>query len=634
MLVSDLSKKIFIFSCFVLVLSLIYLPQISNGYVYHDDYYLWTWDKKSCWDYPLSAFPLILGRPIPAIFLCLSGKQIEYVKDVALFRFLSLILIGIVSTILYNWLKLFNVKLVMRWLFCLAIITLPSFQFYAGGFAVTAPYMPFGIMLSVGAAMILWQPVFEPERFKITNNKFKIILALLMLTISFLSYQANAFYFMSLVSVPILQKKISKISELKRFIIYYYSVFASALIIHTGIFKLFLYFTLKGKETNQIPYIGGVVKDIFGKLKWFFSEPFVNALNLWNLWPSTKVTILVLLVITSGIFLEIIEESSEFSKDNKPKAIIINSGIKYGLILSLIPITSLLNLIVETNFPVYRTTGSLSTLLLILFIFSLQRSLYWIFGNVFKLYPFRQKLALITTVFVVSLGVLTASYNSRYLFAENSVKELNYIELEISRHISEYGKESLYHIHVIRPITSIFYNYRYDEIGSSTTSFWQDIPGIIRCAMKELRIDTKYINKIKITSSSPNTNTQVVDDQKIPKDPIALIIDMNNPLAARLMKEDDINQLLNLETMRLNHQRLNTDNTDNTDVFPRLFQSNYLGFNIVIYKNEFYALAMSLGSIDLMTVPPSTLKDCQQKRQCFVANSLKDLRQVINKHSE
>lgn len=621
---SQTGNNILLFFSFLVILSFVYLPQISAAYAQGDDYYTWAWDKNNCWDHPIFKGALLIARPIAAYSICFAAKQIEYVRDINLFRFLSLFICSIGITIIYNWLKLFNLKVLLRWLICVSIVTLPAFQVYIAGGGVTAPYIPFGIMMAVGAAMLIYKPVFAARTLKSIDVKFKFALSVLMLIISFLSYQPTPFYFITLVSVPIIQTKINQVSKLKRFIIFYFSAFSMAFIIYLFVHKSFLYFMLQGNYGDEIPYINGITKNIFGKITWFLTEPLVNALNLWNIWPSIIVATLVLIVISSGIVLEIREAYFEVTN---LKILIKNTMIKYGLILSLIPLTYLPNLIADWNYPMYRTIGAVSILILMLFILSLKRSLDFIFDFAFKVN--KQQASYIVLFFLVSLGILTANYNLRYLFAESNAYELNYIEVEILNYIAKYGKENLSHIHIIRPTNKsiLANNHRYDEIGFASSYSSQNVLWMIKCAMKELNIGTQEyieIDKIKLTTSSlePGVKNEYnVDserkyddlgarkayDQKMPDGAKALIINMNNLVDVRLRKTSDINLLK-----------------------PILVETSYKGFDILSHKNKLYALSQDLAPIDMTQVELVILKECQSRSTCFVNSSLSETKRSID----
>lgn len=62
---------------------------------------------------------------------------------------------------------------------------------------------------------------------------------------------------------------------------------------------------------------------------------------------------------------------------------------------------------------------------------------------------------------------------------------------------------------------------------------------------------------------------------------------------------------------------------------PRLVEKNYRGFNLVIYLGEVYALAQTLGPLDLVQIGASTLKDYHARGQCFVGATLDEVKQAI-----
>jgi hypothetical protein len=71
---------------------------------------------------------------------------------------------------------------------------------------------------------------------------------------------------------------------------------------------------------------------------------------------------------------------------------------------------------------------------------------------------------------------------------------------------------------------------------------------------------------------------------------------------------------------------------DKANIFPtpQLIEENYKGYNIGAYRRKFYALAIALGPIDLTNLPDDQLKIFQNNMKCAVADSLEEVRQIVD----
>jgi len=63
---------------------------------------------------------------------------------------------------------------------------------------------------------------------------------------------------------------------------------------------------------------------------------------------------------------------------------------------------------------------------------------------------------------------------------------------------------------------------------------------------------------------------------------------------------------------------------------PLLLEENVLGFNIVKFKDRFYALSLVLGPFDLTSATPETIVDLQRQGFCLIAGSISELKRIMN----
>jgi hypothetical protein len=68
-------------------------------------------------------------------------------------------------------------------------------------------------------------------------------------------------------------------------------------------------------------------------------------------------------------------------------------------------------------------------------------------------------------------------------------------------------------------------------------------------------------------------------------------------------------------------------------ILPRLIAPAYKGFNLVAYKDSIWALAQSLGPLDLAALPEADLKEFQRTARIFMASSAEEARGWIDRLS-
>lgn len=69
---------------------------------------------------------------------------------------------------------------------------------------------------------------------------------------------------------------------------------------------------------------------------------------------------------------------------------------------------------------------------------------------------------------------------------------------------------------------------------------------------------------------------------------------------------------------------------DHLDMLPGLVAEGYKGYNIVSYASRFYALAQSLGPVDLPRIEERILHEYKKSRKCVVGGSLEEVRQRVD----
>ena len=93
-------------------------------------------------------------------------------------------------------------------------------------------------------------------------------------------------------------------------------------------------------------------------------------------------------------------------------------------------------------------------------------------------------------------------------------------------------------------------------------------------------------------------------------------------------KDFDFSSILQAEEAFIPPSKLIS--TYNLEQPPHLIEEGCKGFNIVLYRNKYYAISQDIGTVDLTKLKASELKEYQISGKCFVEDSLKQLRSVVN----
>ena len=96
----------------------------------------------------------------------------------------------------------------------------------------------------------------------------------------------------------------------------------------------------------------------------------------------------------------------------------------------------------------------------------------------------------------------------------------------------------------------------------------------------------------------------------------------NDGTCMRELGRKDDPALMELLDRRLRHACL-----------PRLVEEHYLGFNIIIYRGRFHALACGLGELDLHSALPAELRRLLAQGHYLVAETLHEIKQLVRRHA-
>jgi len=421
---------------------LTYLPLLQSYFVWNDDYYIYTMTKGVCSSWRQHHFLTYqIGRPLLSFLFCWQTFFTKTLQDANLVRAITIFYICIIAYLLYLWLNIHFKNKKHSILLSLIIVTLPPFQVFASNIGCQA--VAISILLTIGSAIIIYKYAFDYIDKKGNNikkyfNKYSIT-AVVMLLISFLIYPTTTMFFWVMVGIFILNISDSNWRKNRTRIYYLLGVN----IVATLIFFLYL-------KINFIIYMNGpklghtwtydivLTNNIKQKILWFISEPLNDALNLWNIKPSSLLALISSLIIIIGIIIGII---NSLKGQSTPKLIIILIE-KYALLFSFLPLSFLPNLAAgNTDQSSYRSILSLTCLIIIL--------LYWSLKNILELIKTTQANKILTYFLIIICLLCTykAHHNVMNYFVFAQELEIKYIVSAINQNELKNYKR----IHIISP---------------------------------------------------------------------------------------------------------------------------------------------------------------------------------------
>jgi hypothetical protein len=426
-----------------LILLVCYSPALLTHYGFCDDYaYLGEGVQGGTVMQKLS---IGVGRPTFAGLLYVAFHSLGTIDNLVYLRLFGAFGLAVLAYLLY---------LSLRWAgwnqsqsFCLSLIiaSMPAFQVYVG-WATTA-FCTWTCALA-GCAWWMGQRACTQKSWKRTWS-FRIF-AVLMLVVALTIHQSAAMIFWGFVAISVFRPDTTPARAVRELAWHGFIGFA-ALAIGFVIFKvgMAIYGSLMGAVERT-----GLSLDPIGKLRWFVTEPLVNALGFADIFPGRRLAVLVALLIGGGLL-------CYFRGPMRQR-------LQLALMAAaLIPLSYLPNLLITENFASYRTISGLTTVCVVYAFLALQgycRVMPWCHAS-------RLPVTVLTCLSVACL--LLATLQVHAYFARPQAAELQWVRQQIR-------KSDLIHtsgVYLIRPRGRLWYEKRYDEFGlPSTCQKWVPIP--------------------------------------------------------------------------------------------------------------------------------------------------------------
>jgi hypothetical protein len=316
-----------------------YLPVVVVPYAFEDDYWILgathglgganVWKSTSA-----------DGRPILGLLLTGVFSLVSDIDSLRLVRLISVVGIGLLGVALYAALRKAGTG---RWLataIALSLVVLPSFQVYVSWAVLfAAPYA--GVL--AGLAWVCSSSTSGVDR---RGFVVRVVLAAALLFIALLTYQPAAMLFWVFAAIDLLSPNARLSESAKKFVVGLV-IAGAALVAAYAVVKV-------GAQHYGAPGGGrtALTHDLLGKLRWFWDQPLLNALNPFDLVPSWTIAGVTIGVATVGI-------------------VLLHARRRWaalgflGIAVVLVPLSYLPNLVVVEDWASYRSIGALSALLML-----------------------------------------------------------------------------------------------------------------------------------------------------------------------------------------------------------------------------------------------------------------------------
>ena len=373
-----------------------YFPAIVVPYGFMDDYYLLAWQRGLEGEFWKTATQF--GRPLHALFLSGAFGLATDIGALRLVRLLGLLGVMLLALLLYYVLREAGVG---RWLstgICVSVVSLASFQIYVSWAAIfEAPYV--AVLAGLASLRLRSASGLEGRRAHIRRGE-----AAALLLCALLSYQPAAMFFWVFTAIDVLRPDQELARALRKFgeslAVAAVALFFGYVAVRIGVH---FYGGAFAGRTN-------LVHDFVGKARWFWNEPIVNSLGMFNLIPTASAAFAIAVVSAIGILL--------LHSESGPRAL----GF-LGLALAFVPLSYTPNLVISENFASYRSTAALATLLTLYLWFGL-----WGIARALTSSAREAQRPIVTRVFVLALAAL-ASFAALALVAVPLLRPLERVSI-------------------------------------------------------------------------------------------------------------------------------------------------------------------------------------------------------------
>ena len=444
----------------------------------------------SCRSHGQFYYAISIGRVFFPILACPLWLFVKTVHDLCLGRLINVGMLSISAFFFCQWLRKHSISPVLSWLVTLTLFTLPTFQTQVD--LVNSFPHTVGVLASIGAGFMAWRGAQVRESF---FNRYTFLATALTFFSMSISTALSTFYF-PVIAVPLILSSDWKDWRGRR-LLHLFGPFFVAAALYLPFAKLtytFVPFWFKIPKSTVLSWGHrvAITRNIPRKIPLFLNA-FYIALNLWNILLSYRFALVTAAVLLSGAALGFVDllKRADFQGPARGRAF-----LKGLLILSLFPLAMLPNLTADFYLLSYRMISALCALTVVALFFAIRKLCFTFLGRIGNF-----AVGLVFLFFAVT-GIYKAQSNLRNFIVAPTQAELKYIQSVLQKN----DLREVRRIHVIRPNPGNFLGASRnlptcdDEFGLLTSTFRQNVPGLIRCVLRESGLGTDAIRKIKISS--------------------------------------------------------------------------------------------------------------------------------------
>ncbi|MCB9757692.1 MAG: hypothetical protein H6753_04615 [Candidatus Omnitrophica bacterium] len=456
---SNQPKHFLIFTIFLLFLISSYAPAVFEHYAYHDDYSLW-YKGPSGELLPLFKILTSIGRGFGAIITLGFQHMVYTISDLNFIRLLCTISYAVCALLLFNWVRPYFTHKINAWLFTAILFTLPPFQSIVGRAVATA--ISLAMLLSIIAGHCT-SKIYQ------TSTQFRwlyLFYAIGFLLLALLIYQPAAMFYWTMPAfLLLLSPPETKHNSRRRAMLHFLIIGLSSMAIYMVLLKITAQTYNKDLSGIYNPHV--LDFHLFKKIIWFIHEPLFNVVNLWNIFPHKNWVIVTITFFLLSLLLSTIRlYQKKVSTKHFFNIFRIIFIFLVFIILSYSP-----NLLHVYPVAFYRTYLSLSTLLILLWLWNIQ--------NLLSFLPSKIQSSMLTLILLITLSFGSYQcFKNLYLY----IVLPNQIELDYATEVFKRNDLIKFNkICIIQPYYSIFG--RYDDFGQMSSLY--DPILVIQAALQE-----------------------------------------------------------------------------------------------------------------------------------------------------
>jgi len=468
---SDRSRRddLWLFFPFLAIV-LCYAPVWLTEYGFAEDYRL-----LSLFDHGATNRTLMIaeGRPVAALWTNLVHAHLSGIESLAMLRLANVALLGVAAVLLATAWRRGGLAGREAALAGAAVFTLPPFQITAATAAFTM--IPPALVLSILAALLAARAAAQD---RLSARSAELFLSFVLLALAMTAYQPAAMMFWAVAGLLLLLPE-HEPRPFRRLMVGFLAVGFAAVVAGFAAYvigKSIWPAELAGQGRARLS-LNPIQKGL-----WFISNPLVQSLNLWRLYPDRLLALAVALGLEAGLAIQLVRRT--------------HGRLQFAVALALVPLCYLPNLVVVEDWAAFRTQIALVAVVFIYGVISLGRlrsvAPRWIFP------------ALLTCITAMGLGL--AATNVWRLCAVPQARELAMVRGRVAGLSPAYRSIGV----VMAGATQTFAPYSlWDEFGRMAVSFPWGVASLPYLALRELRpgVDTSAIRVYDLARDTVKVDT-------------------------------------------------------------------------------------------------------------------------------